>query len=145
MIGTLVKYNDQAEQIAKRMRLAAYRRVDKAAFKIRKDAVGYITKGEAVQVGVKKTSRKRARIQPSTPGTPPHTRFGQLKKAIVYDSKRGEAVIGPRKSVVGLSAEAHEFGGMFKGEEYPERSFMGPALQQNLTEFGSSFQGSIGG
>jgi phage gpG-like protein len=145
VIQALVKYTDHRERVAKAMRAAAYRRVDKAAFAIRKTASDSIVKGEALPSGGKKQSRKRARIAPSKPGMPPHTRFNQLKKAIVYVSKRGEAVIGPRKSVVGLSASAHEFGGTFKGEEYPARPFMGPALLSNVGLFGGSFKGSLGG
>lgn len=140
MIGLLINYVDQTERVAKAARKAAYRLVDKAAFAIR------TTASESV----------KAADGPSAPGTPPHThtqritkkgkvRKGVLPKAIVYASKRGEAVIGPRKSVVGLSAAAHEFGGEFKGEQYPERPFMGPALEENLTSFGNSFAGSIGG
>lgn len=136
----LVQYVDQTERVAKAARKAQYRLVDKAAFAIRTTASESVKPAEG----------------PSRPGTPPHThtqrltkrgkiRKGVLPKAIVYASHRGEAVIGPRKSVVGLSAAAHEFGGEFKGEMYPERPFMGPALEKNLTAFGASFAGSIGG
>jgi len=71
---------------------------------------------------------------------------GQLPRAIVYDNDKESdtAVIGPRESVVGTSGEAHEFGGDYKGQDFPERPFMGPALDKNIDRFASSFAGSIG-
>jgi phage gpG-like protein len=68
----------------------------------------------------------------SMPGTPPNTRKGQLKRAIVYaiDKQRGIATIGPDISVVGPAGKAHEFGGRFRKEQYPKRPFMGPALDK---------------
>ncbi|MFM8216585.1 MAG: hypothetical protein ACKN82_18365, partial [Pirellula sp.] len=68
----------------------------------------------------------------SMPGTPPNTRQGQLKRAIVYaiDKQRGIATIGPDISVVGTAGKAHEFGGKFRKERYPKRPFMGPALDK---------------
>jgi hypothetical protein len=53
-------------------------------------------------------------------------------------------VIGPRESVVGDVGRAHEFGGEFRGEDYPERPFMTPALDETEEAFGSSFAGSLG-
>jgi len=99
---------------------------------------------------------------PSRPGTPPHThspgivktgkrkgqrRQGVLQKAIVFvvDKAKQEAVIGPRFSVAGTSGSAHEFGGQYKKQVYPERPFAAPALEQNLDRFAGKFAGSIGG
>jgi phage gpG-like protein len=145
VIRPIVKYIDKTERVAKAARRAVYRAVEKTAFAIRTTAVGSIQRGAVEpQPSGKKKSRKRARIVPSAPGSPPHTRFGQLKRSIVYAAAKGEAVIGPRGSIVGESATAHEFGGNYKGEDYPGRPFMGPALDSNLTKFGSSFAGSIG-
>jgi phage gpG-like protein len=144
VIRPVVKYIDKTERVAKAARRAVYRAVEKTAFAIRTTAVGSIVRGAVAPQEGKKKSRKRARIVPSAPGSPPHTRFGQLKRSIVYAAAKGEAVIGPRASIVGESATAHEFGGNYKGEDYPGRPFMGPALGSNLTKFGSSFAGSIG-
>jgi phage gpG-like protein len=143
VIQPVFKYIDQTQRVAKAARRAMYRAVEKTAFAIRKTAVDSIVRG-AISTDGKKRSRKRARIVPSAPGSPPHTRFGQLKRSIVYAAAKGEAVIGPRFSIVGESATAHEFGGSYKGEDFPKRPFMGPALDDNLTKFGSSFSGSIG-
>jgi len=98
---------------------------------------------------------------PSAPGTPPHTRSrivksgknkgkqrqGEIQRAIVFvvDKAKQEAVIGPRFSVVGTSASAHEFGGEYRGQTYPERSFAAPALEKTQDRFAASFAGSIGG
>lgn len=144
MIKPVLKYIDQTERVAKAARRATYRAVEKTAFVIRKQAVDSIQRGSPAPTNGKKRSRKVAKLVPSSPGSPPNTRFGQIKRSIVYFAAKGEAVIGPRFSIVGESATAHEFGGNFKGEDYPARPFMGPALDSNLTKFGSSFAGSIG-
>lgn len=83
----------------------------------------------------------------SAAGRPPSTRRGLLKRAIRYDVDRAKqrVVIGPRESVVGGSASAHEFGKTYKGDQFEPRPFMGPALQKNLHRLGGSYTGSIGG
>lgn len=135
----LVNYVNQTERVAKAARKAKYRLVDKAAFAVRSTASESVKSQEG----------------PSAPGTPPHThtqkitkkgkvRKGRLPKAIQYFSRKGEAVIGPAKSVIGEAGATHEFGEDRFGQDYPERPFMGPALDQNLTTFGNSFAGSIG-
>ncbi len=89
-----------------------------AAFEIRKTAIASIE----VAPG------------PSQAGKPPHSRRGQIQRATLYDVDRaaGVAVIGPEASIVGTSAEPEEFGGEYKKQRYPERPFMGPALNSNL-------------
>lgn len=97
---------------------------------------------------------------PSAPGTPPHThtggtfksgkrkgqrKLGFLPRSFAYfvDKSARQAVIGPRFSVVGESASAHELGGEYKGEVYPERSFAQPALEKIMPDF-ADFAISIG-
>ncbi|WP_425618032.1 hypothetical protein NA78x_001725 [Anatilimnocola sp. NA78] len=139
MIGLAVNYANQVEREAKAARRATYRLINKAAFETRKTAIDSIEPGEG----------------PSEPGTPPHThtqkltkrgkvRKGRLPKAILYKSEREEAVVGPAHSLIGTVGAAHEFGGEYKDQDYPERPFMGPALISNLEAFGNSFAGSIG-
>ena len=82
----------------------------------------------------------RTRKKPSPPGTPPHSRRGQLKRSIAYalEPRNQRVVIGPDADVVGTSGKAHEFGGSYRSEKYPKRPFMGPALQKlrdRLTAF----------
>ena len=66
----------------------------------------------------------------SSPGTPPHTRRGLLKRSILFgvEKHRMTVVIGPAKSLIGISMTAHEFGGMYRRRKYPKRSLMGPTL-----------------
>jgi hypothetical protein len=85
----------------------------------------------------------RTRQKPSPPGTPPHTRRGQLRRAIAYslDKQRQVVVIGPERDAVGKSGSAHEFGGRYRRELYPKRPYMGPALekiQDRLPDFWAS-------
>jgi hypothetical protein len=79
------------------------------------------------------TARRSIRRSPkeSSAGTPPHTRRGLLKRALLYnvDKSRMRAVIGPAYSIAGRFGSAHEFGGKYYGRKYPARSFMGPALK----------------
>jgi len=82
--------------------------------------------------------------KPSPPGQPPATKKGQLRRAIRYAVDRFGAIVGASANVVGTSASAHELGGPYKGADYDERAFMGPALLQNIDRFGGSWRGSIG-
>lgn len=136
-----MKYLDFRKQVQVALRKATYRNLGHAAASIRKAAVESIKPGEG----------------PSPPGTPPHTqtqkvtkkgkvRKGQLPRAIVYtvDKEKQMALIGPRASVVGESAKAHEFGGQFKDETFPKRPFMGPALAAKKDGLASHWAGSLG-
>jgi hypothetical protein len=74
---------------------------------------------------------------------PPHSRRGQLRRAIAYsvDKQRQVVVIGPERDAVGTSGSAHEFGGRYRRERYPKRPYMGPALeriQDRLPDFWAS-------
>lgn len=81
----------------------------------------------------------------SSPGTPPNTRQGLLKRSILFgvESDAGSVVIGPAKSFVGLSMTAHEFGGMYRGRKYPKRRLMGPALDRGAPELPKFWKDSI--
>ena len=140
MIAFSLKFIDTTNKVVTDLSRAAFRNIQRAAFAIRADAIASIKDEEG----------------PSPPGTPPHThtakttrsgktRKGHLPRSIVYaaDRSRMDAVIGPRFSVVGLSAEAHEKGEVFYGTDYPERAFMGPALDRQTEAFGNSFAGSL--
>ncbi len=88
--------------------------------------------------------RSRGGKIPSPPGTPPYTHGGRLPAAIGYAVEGDTAVIGTQYSKIGTGGEPHEDGGEYKGDDYPERRFMGPALDEMSPRFGPSFQGSIG-
>ncbi len=120
---------------------ATFRNLGHAAATIRKTAQASIEQAEG----------------PSPVGSPPHThtggvtkkgrpRKGELQRAITYDVDQAaqDAVIGPRESVVGLSAYAHELGAEHMGQDFPERPFMGPALEDNADRVAPEWAGSVG-
>lgn len=132
--------SDRTKRVKDAADKAAFKNLGHGASAIRKTAIESIKQAEG----------------PSPPGTPPHThtggvtkkgkqRKGNLQRAIVYDADkaRQEAVVGPRYSVVGESGRAHELGEEFRGDDYPERAFMGPALEENIPRFADGMAGSI--
>lgn len=111
--------------------------VEKAAFRNFGHAAASISKD------VKSTLEKAA--GPSAPGTPPHTHKGAfLRRAVRFAADKEGAVIGPQESIVGQAGAAHEFGGEFRGADYPERPFMQPALERALPRLAEGWSGSVG-
>lgn len=121
---------ERLQAIHAKARKAAEDRLSHAAAGIRKDA---------------RASLRRAKGA-SEPGSPPHSRRGRLRNAIIFavDKPNLTAVIGPRADLAGTSGAAHEFGGEYKGQHYPPRPFMAPAMKGRLEQFAGSFAGSIG-
>lgn len=116
---------DRIEKAAKR---AGFRNFGHAAASIRRDAISTIEQAEGA----------------SAPGTPPHTHKGrQLARSVRFFANDRGAVIGPVASMVGTSGTAQEFGGQYKGEEYPARPFMGPALSRAVPRIGGDWAGSV--
>ena len=99
--------------------------------------------GGAVRLAARRSIRKGEKA--STPGTPPHTRKGRLRGAILYSVERQQerVVIGPRYTVAGPSGMAHEFGGRFRGARYDKRPFMGPALEKVRDRLPRMWAGSV--
>ena len=139
MIEAKGKVEFDANAVMKPAERAAFTNLSKAAFEIRKTAQASIVRGKL----------------PSQPGSPPTSRRGNLQRAILYNVEKAPsiwtgnmvdvtAVIGPRGSVVGESASAHEFGGLYKDQEYPARPFMAPSMLTNLDRFAGFFRDSIG-
>ncbi len=130
MFGLTFHVEEHTKRVQNAADQATFRNLGHAAASIRKTAIEEIIVAEG----------------PSDPGTPPHTRRRQLKRAIKFDHDKASqtAVIGPEASVVGEAGAAHEFGGEFRGAEYPERPFMEPALEANVDRFASEWTGSIG-
>lgn len=141
MIGMAIQIVNNLHRIAPAAERAAFKNVGHAAASLRKDAIASIEEGDGA----------------SPPGTPPHThtqkttragktRLGHLPRAITFahDRKAMSAVIGPRESVVGTAGQAHEHGGEYKGEHYPPRPFMVPAMDRNLDRFADDWRGSVG-
>ena len=101
----------------------------------------------AIRLHAVRGIRQSPRSQPSAPGTPPRTRKGRLRKAILYalleEYGMPFAIAGPSFDLVGLSGKAHEFGVPFRGVDFPARPFMGPALDAISNRLPSFFSNSI--
>lgn len=113
--------------------------VDDAKFRTMRRA------GFAIMRSAKESIVKSA--DASAPGTPPTTRGRgrhNLKAAIFVDASAEDVIIGPRYAYVGDSGEAHEFGKSRKGDDFAERSFMGPALEVNQAGFAEDWAGEVG-
>src|SRR6185295_18918208 len=109
MFGFHFQLDDTTDRVAKAADKAAFRNFNHAAAAIRKDVQSTLERAEG----------------PSAPGTPPHTHKGNfLRRAIRFAADAAGAVIGPAFSMVGTAGEAHEFGGDYKGHDFPEREFI---------------------
>lgn len=128
------RFVDETEKVAKAFRRATYRALERLGFKIRARAQASIADAPG----------------PSTPGTPPHThrrtktksgregKQGLLPASILYglDKDSMSVLIGPSVNVVGTVGAAFEHEGdkEFRDGDYPDRSFMGPALAEEIGE-----------
>lgn len=96
---------------------------------------------------VRTVARRKVRTsdRPSTPGTPPHSRTGALRRGILFgvERRRGAVVAGPSERFVGTSMAAHEFGGAYKRERYPRRPLMGPALKESTPRLARMWQDAV--
>ena len=99
--------------------------------------------GGAIRLAAKHSIKKSP--EPSAPGTPPHTRHGQLPGSILYavEKRKQRVVIGPDYMKVGRVATAHEFGGRYRKERYRRRPFMGPALEKVRPRLPRHWAGSV--
>jgi hypothetical protein len=81
----------------------------------------------------------------SAAGTPPNTRRGLLKHAVLFgvEAAAGRVVVGPARSLIGISMTAHEFGGRYRGREYPRRPLMGPALERTAPQLPKLWEDSL--
>lgn len=79
------------------------------------------------RVAINKVKKSKS---PSVPGSPPNSRRGLLRRAILFslNQNKTSVVIGPAYSLIGDSVMAHEFGGQFRKRTYPKRPLMGPSL-----------------
>lgn len=129
MIKINVKVIDNMEAILKKMRIAALRNLG---------LFGGLTR---------KFAQQSIKISPkySDPGSPPHSRKGLLKKAIIYavDKEAQEVVIGPSANVIADAGHPHEFGGAFRGDIYPARPFMVPAMKRTIPAMDKIWANSI--
>jgi phage gpG-like protein len=157
MLGLIIKTNDDFigyQRLTKRetrqalFRSAGYvRLVAKTSIKSvgKKDRRASVAQARAMNLG--RDAILAAYYPPSRPGTPPNTHTKQLPRSIVFaaDSSGGSFVIGPSRSGIDEIGQVHEFGGKFRGRNYPARPFMRPAIenpnsQRAITE---NFQGKF--
>lgn len=99
--------------------------------------------GGAIRLAAVRSIRKRK--GPSPAGQPPHTHTRRLPRAIKYavEKQRQRVVIGTDVQSFGTAGKAHEHGGRFRGERYPKRPFMAPALEKTKSRLPKFWAGSI--
>ncbi len=101
----------------------------------------------AIRLYAARSIRKSPRRQPSAPGAPPHTRRGLLPRSILYalleERSVPVALVGPAFNLVNLAGKAHEFGGLFRGRDYPARPYMRPALSMISNRLPDFFANSV--
>ena len=129
MIGVSVRVEMRLKEVKAAADRATFENLGHAAAVIRNEAIASITRSRSA----------------SDPGTPPHTRRGLARRAILYAMDGPyTAIVGPTASVIGQAMAVHEFGGRRGKGTYPKRPTMGPALNRNLDRFASQWRGTIG-
>jgi len=100
LIGMRARTKSSIKKVRAKAKTASIKSLGHAAGTIRKTARRSIRKGK----------------KSSTPGTPPHTRKGQIRRSILYSVEKElqMAIIGPSSQLVGDIAQAHEHGGRQK-------------------------------
>jgi len=98
--------------------------------------------GAYVRTRAKSSIRKRKRV--SSPGDPPSSHTGRLKKSIFfsYDQKNGSVVVGPLRYGKN-AASVLEHGGTSNGKLYRARPYMKPAFDKELPNAPKLFKDSI--
>jgi hypothetical protein len=131
MFSLTFKFEDEKKRAVDAYKKAAFRNIPHALASIRRDAMKLVERD----------------AEASQPGEPVHTRRGLFDRAMrfAYEPDKERGVVGLAFSIAGESGEPHEHGGEFKGQTYPARPFMQPALEMNLSRFASSWEGTIGG
>ena len=99
MITATAKTKFDAAGVRKKVEAASFRSLGHA--------------GGAIRLTARRSIRRRK--APSNPGSPPHTRSGNLKRSIRSEAKPDEVVIGPVNEFGGRIWNLHEFGGVAKG------------------------------
>ena len=95
--------------------------------------------GGAIRLTARRSIRRNKK--PSSPGMPPHTPTGMLKRVIRYEvnSSKDNVVIGPVNEIAGRLWNLHEFGGIKKRKPLKPHQFrvgeFGPIRQIHSTKF----------
>ena len=129
MVGIKVRTRSEIPKVLRKVRRANIQNLGHA--------------GAALRLTAKRSIRKSP--NPSALGKPPHTRRGRLRRAILYGVEKAQerVVIGPAYHIVGRSAMAHEFGGIYRRQRFDRRSFMGPALEKIRPRLPRFWAGSV--
>lgn len=110
-----VKTKFDAQVVRKKMEAATFRSLGHA--------------GGAIRLTARRSIRRKKK--PSTPGTPPNTQSGRLKRAIRYEINGDSIIIGPVNEIAGKLWNLHEFGGKKKRKLLKSHQFkvgeFGPA------------------
>lgn len=129
MITATFELDDRFADVEKAAQRATFENLTHAGAAIRLEAIGSIDVSES----------------PSLPGNPPHTRDERrLPNAILFDAGTDDVIVGPSAARMGQSAAAHEFGEFYKGQQFDERPFMGPALDSLAPALAEMWEGTIG-
>jgi hypothetical protein len=123
------------------------RAVDRGVERVHSRAGAYMrtTAARKIRRGRERKRAKPARV-PSKPGTAPKTWVrGGLRDAMRFagDPMRRRVVVGPIASMVGRVGKAHELGGRYRGQTYPRRPFMRPALETTADRIEVWYRDSI--
>lgn len=126
-----LRYEDETEKVKDRTRKASFQSIKHAAGAVRKTA--------------QRSIREAPKGKASPPGKPPRTRGKRrLRESIGYHVESPlEAIVGPTRFRVGESGAAHEFGGKFRGDEYPARPYMRPALEKMRSRLPAHWRDSV--
>jgi len=91
------------------------------------------------------TQARRVNYSASPPGYPPRSPTGLLRHSLRFevDKVRGTAVIGTDASFIDKIGQVHEFGGQFRGKNYPARPFIGPAFRLHLPQLAKFWANSL--
>jgi phage gpG-like protein len=136
IVETKVEYWYDSDRVLEIAARANYRGFVQAAEELQKAARARLIR-----------SRKR-----SAPDQPPRSLTGRLKRSIGYHiapqigrpySELDPLIVGPRISYIQLIGHVHEFGGRYKGADYPRRPFMGPTLRDKQSGLVKHWQSSF--
>ncbi len=132
--GQFVSTNTRIQDIKQRM---LKQKANEASFK----SLGH------AGASIRQTASRmvRPRQNPSAPGSPPHSATKRLKRGILYwvDKHRKSVIIGPDFQQVGPSMLAHEFGERFRGQSFPKRPLMGPALNKQKSRLPKFWKAAV--
>jgi hypothetical protein len=100
MIGVRVAQRDNSKRVLAKTKAASFRSLAHA--------------GAAIRLTARRSIRTRKKASP--PGTPPHTRKGAFRRAILYavEKKEQRVVIGPSLDLISSIGREHEYGGRIR-------------------------------